>query len=85
MPQLKYINAEIAGNELPSEPLSRVYSIDAILETFQRFVDFDIEQGTLRRDDRVHRCYMNALRLCLQAEMATSVENFDNVNIPMGE
>lgn len=85
MPQLKYINAEIAGNELPSESLSRVYSIEAILEAIQRFVDFDTEQGTLRRDDQVHRYYMNVVRLCLQADMATSVETFNNVNIPMGE
>ena len=70
-----------------SGPLS--YDIDSLLSTFERFVEFDIQQGALRRDDVLHGVYLNAFRQTFQAETVDSrgiaqpplTPNFQNISL----
>jgi hypothetical protein len=46
--------------------------MESLLATFERFVEFDIQQGALRQDDVLHEIYLNAFRQTFQAETAAS-------------
>lgn len=74
----RYQNTKSLGTDSPTQSAPQLHDFMLILAAFERFIEFDINQGTLRRDDHVHQRYLNALQEAYQVHINATRNAIDS-------